>query len=657
MKILLLYSRTHFDPDRDEADNRYRRHSAAVLARAWHTALGRFGDVEYLDQAEYQQAAGRAYDLFVGIGHNFHRVLRAANVKRSLFFAVNMHPAWASRRLIGFALRERLPLRSGARGDPTLRADIARGIAMADAVAFIGNHVTSRSFTRSGVPHAKLRMLNYGLPHADPEFVKRHPGGTTRFLYLATEVGLRKGFDVLSGMFSSPRVAALDLELHIVGLVENPIYAGKVAQLKRVLGDRCVIHGWLDSSGPDYAQILDRCDALVFPTLEEGQAGTVLDCISRGIIPILSDRAGFDFSPLGFLEAKVRSSRNRDLLAMAADLGVDEMNRLSGQTMEYYRDFHHGFEQAIDQTVADMLQGHTRPLLSVILPIHDKAGTIVPLLTRLDRAMNAHGHAELIAIFDGCTDGTEEKFRRFYAGRHAYPVSTFSTPDIFEVKTNNLGLQAARGKYCAIVQDDNFLLDEGVLAEATTFLERNPRAAILGCLAGVNFYPLGHRGLQGPGQVVASDDEVYWRQDERADPTLREKVFRVDACMRGPLLFRKDYLERHGYLDEAYAPLYNDDMDICFRAARDGFAVYAMLAHVRNKSLTMARPASDSKRSLYEQAFKRNAALLYRRWTPSVEKDYLWVWRNMRRSSPRSVLSELLLEARLRLAKCLPASP
>ena len=229
-------------------------------------------------------------------------------------------------------------------------------------------------------------------------------------------------------------------------------------------------------------------------------------------------------------------------------------------------------------------------------------------------------------ILDGCSDDSEAIARRFFEGRDDYPVEILTTPDIFEVRTNNLGMRRAKGRYAVIVQDDNFIYQRDCILEAVSFLEKSRRAAILGGLAGVNFYPRETRGLEGPGQIVADDNEVYWRQDAVTDPALRGRVFGVDACMRGPLFFRKSFLEEHGYLDEEYAPIHADDMDICFRAASVGAKVYCMLMDVENDSLSM-RSFDAEKARWWTDIVSRNMDLFYSRWHPSAEKDHLWLHR------------------------------
>jgi len=72
--------------------------------------------------------------------------------------------------------------------------------------------------------------------------------------------------------------------------------------------------------------------------------------------------------------------------------------------------------------------------------------------------------------------------------------------------------------------------------------------------------------------------------------------------------------------------LYNDDMDICFRARHYGFSVYYMPMDVGNKSLTLLS-YSPEKWNWFESIRQKNREIFYSRWTPSTDKDYLWVYR------------------------------
>jgi glycosyltransferase involved in cell wall biosynthesis len=581
MKILLSYSKRHFDPDLDPKEQEHWGSSASVLARSLYALLSR--------------------------------------AKKSIFFAVNMHPKVRNRLLGDFTRLHHLE-QSVASWDHMDEKDISRSLRRADSIICVGNTTVYNSYVQSGVPKTKIKMINYAAQETPPPKLPAKPK-LKRFLYSASDIGLRKGFDIIENLFSHPSLKHDEVQLTVVGRVRNEYYQHKLDSLKRKFGPRLDVRGWVPSQEPEYADLLREHSFVIFPSLEEGQAGTVLEAMQQGLIPIITPQTGVDFSPLGSLEPALNSQHNRDILSAAIKLDGAAVRRLQQKTLDYYDEFHRPFKRVLAQTLTDAVNDQLYPKVTVTMPIFNKEHTIVPLLRELDRACRTYGNCELIIIFDGCKDRTEQRVRAFYRNRRHYPVSFEVTPNIFEVKTNNMGLKQGTGRYGIIIQDDNFVHDPNTFIEAVSFLEKNPRAVILGCLAGVNYYPRGTKNLKGPGQVTMSDQEVYWRQDEVTDPSLKHKFFEVDACMRGPLIIRKEFMEKHGYLDEIYVPLYQDDMDLGFRARKYGYKVYCGLFDVENKAFTMANYSAE-RNDFFNRIIKRNTDIFYKRWTPSVEKDY-----------------------------------
>jgi GT2 family glycosyltransferase len=270
--------------------------------------------------------------------------------------------------------------------------------------------------------------------------------------------------------------------------------------------------------------------------------------------------------------------------------------------------------------LAGSIEDVVRPPVSITLPIHNKERHARRLAFNLYGSTRSYKNIEYIVLFDGCTDKSQERFAsvsRLFARRKTRVIET---PNIFEVRSNNLGLKASSGKYCVLLQDDNFLFDDLWVERCVAFLERHPKVGIVGGLAGVDYFPIGTdlRGRQG--QTAMSASECYQRRDPRAEPHLAGTAYEVDACMRGPLVVRKSLLERFGYLDEAFAPLYCDDMDLCLRLQSHGYLTFCLPLAVRNEELTMARYDPERQRWV-DSLVSRNAALLYARWSPFPDKD------------------------------------
>jgi glycosyltransferase involved in cell wall biosynthesis len=618
MRILLSYSRRHFDPATRDVEQ-FEGTSANILARTLYDLLSTYGDVTYIDPSEFGAIAGQKFDLFVGPVSNFADIVGACDVAKSICFAVNMHPAARNNVLTGMVRDHQLPEGALAPWDLVDVADRSRSLEVADHIIAVGNVAVYNSYIAHGVPKDKIKMINYGVgPAADAVSTSR--AAPPRFLYLASEIGLRKGYDVVAALATRVIASGADFHLDIVGSPTTKWYRDQVEALADEHSKHVTYHGWLDASGDRFRDVVAGCTFLLAPALEEGQAGTVLDAMRAGVIPIVSTNAGIDFSPLGWLDLDLDSAHNTSVVMDALARSPEEVADLSARTVEHYSEFHEHFEAPLAEAVAGCIGGELYPKMSVVLPIHNKEATIVELLQHLDRAMVAYGNVELHVIFDGCRDRSAELVQEYFGGVRNYPITFETTPDIFEVKTNNIGLKKSTGKYCVIMQDDNYIYDENIFFEAALFLDKDPRAAILGTLAGVNFYPIGTQ-LSGTGQISMSGMETYWRQDAVTDPQLVHQFFQVDACMRGPLFVRKSFLDDHGYLDETYAPLYMDDMDLGFRAAHHGMKVYCMLADVENAALTMANyDLGQNKR--FAEILTRNTQTFYERWSPGAEKNY-----------------------------------
>jgi ubiquinone/menaquinone biosynthesis C-methylase UbiE len=126
--------------------------------------------------------------------------------------------------------------------------------------------------------------------------------------------------------------------------------------------------------------------------------------------------------------------------------------------------------------------------------------------------------------------------------------------------------------------------------------------------------------LEGPG-ASSYQCERSRRVDTLLEPELYEKVHEVDAVMRGPMMLRKALLEELGYLDEdSFAPLYQDDMDLCFRLRENGYSVFYYPIDVVNEMSTVSR--YDRNRSLRWQAVvDEHLWLFYDRWNPNDDKS------------------------------------
>jgi hypothetical protein len=364
MRILLSYSASQFRPGVPAADQPLWGTSANILARSLHETLSRNGEVTYIDPDDVDTVRGQRFDLFVGITRRFTEIVEACEIDRSVLFAVNMHPAARNDLILDFLARERLPYRALSDTDLVGAAEIEAALERSTWIISVGNLATYSSYVDRGIPSTKIRMLSYGTrPSRRRSDAKDGKSGAakTTFLYSATELGLRQGFDMVCGAFGALAAEENSWELHLLGTTPNRFYERKLSKAAAALGERLVTHGWLPASSPEYEALLARTDFVFYPVVEAGQAGGVLDALAERAIPIISDRAGIDFSPLGYCALTLEPTHNLDLLRRACATGCDQRLRLQEQGVEYLKAHHDGFRSQLADAIEGCISGSRNP--------------------------------------------------------------------------------------------------------------------------------------------------------------------------------------------------------------------------------------------------------------------------------------------------------
>lgn len=169
---------------------------------------------------------------------------------------------------------------------------------------------------------------------------------------------------------------------------------------------------------------------------------------------------------------------------------------------------------------------------------------------------------EIIVILDGCTDGTEEKIRKCYKHSKA-EVKEIITPNLNEVLANNVGFRASTCEYSIIVQDDC------VVREKNFDLHLMKPFKVVPNLLAVS-------GRDADDYFVANDT-INTENTFGVDVRSPRGILGIrDAINRGPLMLNNEKLQKVNYLDESFAPINGDDIDLSIRAFKEfGYVVGA----------------------------------------------------------------------------------
>ena len=193
--------------------------------------------------------------------------------------------------------------------------------------------------------------------------------------------------------------------------------------------------------------------------------------------------------------------------------------------------------------------------LSIIVTVYQKEFQIGAIVEGI--IDNTTSPFELVMVYDGCTDRSEERVNEVLTRKHGHlrKLTVLHTPDVNETRANNAGMRAADGDFLILLQDDMLVLEKG--------WEKRLLAPML---RWDDVFAVSARNAHNYRLGLPPDTSVRATCTEEA---VRD-VFKIRlAVNRGPLALHADTVRRLDYLDEAYAPLYFDDMDLCVRAYRD----------------------------------------------------------------------------------------
>jgi GT2 family glycosyltransferase len=222
-----------------------------------------------------------------------------------------------------------------------------------------------------------------------------------------------------------------------------------------------------------------------------------------------------------------------------------------------------------EQKVA--LPASEMPEVSVIIVLHNVAELTLELLKSLERAMIVP--TEVIIVDNASTDATRALLERL-DGAKVY----FNEENVHFIRAVNQALKSARGKYTLLLNNDT-LIKQDAIATAVRLLDDDPS---IGAVGGKIILLDGM--LQEAGSIIWSDG-VCQGYGRGRDPKSPEFEFRrdVDYCSAAFLMLRTTLLVGLGGLDEAFAPAYYEETDLCMRIRAAGYnIVYEPSIEVRH---------------------------------------------------------------------------
>jgi len=211
------------------------------------------------------------------------------------------------------------------------------------------------------------------------------------------------------------------------------------------------------------------------------------------------------------------------------------------------------------------------PVISFIIQSHNRSKSVSEVVLQLRRFKDG----EIIVLDDGSELSHTRILSRLLTGANEFLIHL---NDLYEIISYDRAISFSRGKYVALLQDDDGFEDLKWIQDAITLFEQHPKLAILGAKNGISLLPpdLTQDGVPGPWEY---EGDMFKQSNVckgvHVATVGRDQCFQfVQYVNRAPMLLNKSHFESvlH-HIDQSYAPFIWDDAELCLRAWLSGLEV------------------------------------------------------------------------------------
>lgn len=204
---------------------------------------------------------------------------------------------------------------------------------------------------------------------------------------------------------------------------------------------------------------------------------------------------------------------------------------------------------------------------------------------------------EIIIVIDGCTDNSEKEIDKVKCN---IPIIKIYTPNVNEVIANNFGLRICKYNYSIIFQDDMRINEKNFDKRMLKPFSVIPNLFALTARDGVDGYINGN--------------EIKFTNTAGKDVNTPRNIFSKRLMLnRGPIIFDNEKLRQLNYLDEIFAPIGLDDVEICLRANEMGWVTGSYVIDYTSEKMWGTTRKSWASADLLDRNEKRNMKIIIER--------------------------------------------
>jgi len=270
---------------------RLREHNQfAEVVAIVETMVERGYDVDVLSHRHLGPPRRGDYDLFLGVRANFDHVTQGLDPSCIRVLHVDTtHWLFNNHASLGRSLE--VQLSRGVTPERDIEIERNDAIEAAHYAVAPGNEFVYETFAYAGKP--MFEIVNPAITVRSRPIGKDFAAIRRNFLWLGSRGLAHKGLGrVLEAFAELP-----EHNLTVCGpLAEEPrfceAYRRELTELPNVR-----VLGWVDVTGPEFAEIARTSLAHVLPSCAEAQAGASINCMAAGLIPMVSRQVALNVTP------------------------------------------------------------------------------------------------------------------------------------------------------------------------------------------------------------------------------------------------------------------------------------------------------------------------------------------------------------------------
>lgn len=284
-------------------------------------------DYDYKGKINFEE-----YNIVFGLGEPLEKAIANSNINlKKIFYATGQNPyinnKSAIKRLIEFKKVQGIM--------PVESIRVAKNIwplqlTGSDRIIALGNDFTINTFKM--FYDGQVSSLNapcYTIFN-ESVCVKNYNKAKKNFLWFGSTGAIHKGLDLV---IEEAKIRK-DINFHICGPVEREEEFYKKYLKKYINEENIKFYSFISLDSDKFRELLDLCAFVILPSCAEGQCTSVLNCMSGGLIPIVTKQCGIDIDEgnNGYLinELNIKSISNViNKVVSMEDKQIEEMSKLN----------------------------------------------------------------------------------------------------------------------------------------------------------------------------------------------------------------------------------------------------------------------------------------------------------------------------------------